>query len=121
LPVPDLCSNPVNKNCGVRCFRVANVNYWIATNGHDFTAEQIAFAYKLRWNIEIFFCWRKRHLKAYHLILRSQYGLMVQMLTGLITYILLAIYCHDQHQEKVSVKCLKEISINMRNAISATQ
>jgi len=33
------------------------------------------------------------------------------MLAGLITYILLAIYCHDQHQEKVSVKRLREISI----------
>jgi len=31
---------------------------------------------------------------------------MVHMLAGLITYILLAIYCHDQHHEKVSVKRL---------------
>jgi len=43
---------------------------------------------------------------------------MVQMLAGLITYILLAIYCHDQHQEKVSVKRLREISINIRNEMS---
>jgi hypothetical protein len=99
-------------------YRVANVNYWIATDRHDLTAEQIAFAYKLRWNIEIFFGWWKRHLKVYHLISRSQYGLMVQMLAGLITYILLAIYCHDQHQEKVSVKRLREISINIRNEMS---
>lgn len=37
---------------------------------------------------------------------------------GLITYILLAIYCHDQHHEKVSVKRLREISINIRNEMS---
>ena len=43
---------------------------------------------------------------------------MVQMLAGLITYILLAIYCHDQHYEKVSVKRLREISINIRNEMS---
>ena len=43
---------------------------------------------------------------------------MVQMLSGLITYILLAIYYHDQHQEKVSVKRLREISINIRNEMS---
>lgn len=67
---------------------------------------------------QIFFGWWKRHLKVYHLISRSQYGLMVQMLAGLITYILLAIYCHDQHQEKVSVKRLREISINIRNEMS---
>jgi hypothetical protein len=96
-------------------YRVAGVNYWIATDRHDLTAEQIAFAYKLRWNIEIFFGWWKRHMKVYHLISRSKYGLMVQMLAGLITYILLAIYCQDQHHEKVSVKRLREICINIRN------
>jgi hypothetical protein len=96
-------------------YRVAGVNYWIATDRHDLTAEQIAFAYKLRWNIEIFFGWWKRHMKVYHLISRSKYGLMIQMLAGLITYILLAIYCQDQHHEKVSVKRLREICINIRN------
>jgi hypothetical protein len=80
--------------------------------------EQIACVYKLRWDIEIFFGWWKRHLKVYHLISRSQYGLMVQMLAGLITYILLAIYCHDHHNENVSVKRLREISINIRNEMT---
>ena len=99
-------------------YRVAGADYWVATDRYDLTAEQIAFAYKLRWNIEIFVGWWKRHLKVYHLISRSQYGLMVQILAGLITYILLAIYCHDQHHEKVSVKRLREISINIRNEMS---
>jgi site-specific recombinase XerD len=35
--------------------------------------------------IETFFGWWKRHLKVYHLIARSKYGLMVQLLGGLIT------------------------------------
>jgi len=43
---------------------------------------------------------------------------MVQMLAGLITYILLAIYCHDEHQEHVSVKRLREICIKIRNEMS---
>ena len=67
---------------------------------------------------QIFFGWWKRHLKVYHLISRSKYGLMVQMLAGLITYILLAIYCHDVHQEHVSVKRLREICIKIRNEMS---
>ena len=110
--------NQTDKEVRVVGYRVADVDYWIATDRHDLTAEQIAFAYKLRWNIEIFFGWWKRHLKVYHLISRSKYGLMVQMLAGLITYILLAIYCHDQYHEKVSVKRLREICINIRNEIS---
>ena len=110
--------NQTEKEVRLVGYRVANVDYWIATDRHDLSAEQIAFAYKLRWNIEIFFGWWKRHLKVYHLISRSQYGLMVQMLAGLITYILLAIYCHDEYQEHVSVVRLREICIKIRNAMS---
>jgi len=110
--------NRTEKEVRLVGYRVAGVDYWVATDRHDLTAEQIALAYKLRWNIEIFFGWWKRHLKVYHLISRSQYGLMVQILAGLITYILLAIYCHDQHHEKVSVRRLRKISINIRNEMN---
>ena len=74
--------------------------YWIATDRNDLTSEEIASIYKLRWNIEIFFGWWKRHLKVYHLIARSPYGLMVQLLAGLITYLLIAIYCHNNYKAK---------------------
>lgn len=110
--------NQTEKEVRLVGYRVENAEYWIATDRHDLSAEQIAFAYKLRWNIEIFFGWWKRHLKVYHLISRSKYGLMVQMLAGLITYILLSIYCHDVHREHVSVKRLREICIKIRNEMS---
>lgn len=110
--------NQTEKEVRLVGYRVENTDYWIATDRHDLSAEQIAFAYKLRWNIEVFFGWWKRHLKVYHLISRSKYGLMVQMLAGLITYLLLAIYCHTEHHEKVSVKRLREICIKIRNEMS---
>jgi hypothetical protein len=96
-------------------FKVDGVKYWIATDRFDLTAEQIAFIYKLRWDIEKFFAWWKRHLRVYHLIARSEYGLMVQILSGLITYLLLAIYCHKQHNEKVSIKRVRELRIKIQN------
>ena len=40
---------------------------------------------------------------------------MIQILVGLITYLLLAIYCHEQHQEKVSIKSVRELRIKIRN------
>ena len=58
--------------------KVADVKYYVATDRLDLTAEQVATVYKLRWNIETFFKWWKKYLKVYHLIARSQYGLMVQ-------------------------------------------
>jgi hypothetical protein len=100
-------------------YTVDGTKYWVATSRYDLSAEQIALIYKLRWDIEKFFAWWKRHLKVYHLIARSEYGLMVQILSGLITYLLLAIYCREQHNEKVSIKRVRELRIKIQNEIRA--
>lgn len=96
---------------------VDGIKYWVATNRYDLSGEQIALIYKLRWDIEKFFAWWKRHLKVYHLIARSEYGLMVQILAGLITYLLLAIYCRQQYNEKVSIKRVRQLRIKIQNEI----
>ena len=102
-------------------YAVEGKSYWIATSRFDLTAEQIALIYKLRWQIETFFAWWKRHLKVYHLILRSRHGLMIQMLAGLITYILLAIYCHEQHGEPVSIKRVRQLRNQILNESRVAQ
>lgn len=96
-------------------YRVDRKDFWIATNRFDLAAEQVAEIYKLRWNIETFFGWWKRHCKVYHLIARSQYGLMVQILGGLITYLLLALYCRKQHNEPVSINRVRELRNQIAN------
>jgi hypothetical protein len=101
--------NRTQKPVRVVAYRVDGKEYYIATDRFDLTAEQIAQAYKLRWDIEIFFGWWKRHLRVYHLIARSEHGLMIQILAGLITYILLAIYCQEQHNEPVSIQRVREL------------
>lgn len=101
-------------------YRVDGKEYWVATDRHDLTGEQIALIYKLRWSIEIFFGWWKRHLRVYHLIARTQYGMLVQILAGLITYLLLAIYCHNNYREKVSIKRVRELRIKIRNESAQT-
>jgi hypothetical protein len=98
-------------------YRVDGVDYWVATDRRNLTAEQIAKIYKLRWQIENFFAWWKRHLRVYHLIARSEYGLMVQILGGLITYLLLAIYCHTNHKEPVSIKRVRQLRIQIQNEL----
>ena len=91
--------------------------YWIATDRFDLTAEQIAFIYNLRWDIEKFFAWWKQYLNACHLFARSKNGLMVQILSGLITYLLLAIYCHEKHGEPVSVFRVRQLRNQIYNEV----
>lgn len=115
LGTPDV--NQTKKSLRLVAYRVDGVEYWVATNRFDLSAQQIAHIYKLRWDIEKFFAWWKRHLKVYHLIARSPYGLMVQLLAGLITYVLLAIYCHEQFNEKVSIKRVRQLRIKIENEL----
>ena len=102
-------------------YTIDDTHYWIATNRFDLTAEQIAEAYKLRWEIETFFAWWKRHLSVYHILARSEYGLKVQIFAGLITYLLLAIYCHQEHGEKVSIKRVRELRYQIINESRETE
>lgn len=113
--------NQTEKELRVVGYHVDGKDFWIATNRYDLTAEQIAQVYKLRWNIETFFGWWKRHLKVYHLIARSRYGLMVQIMSGLITYLLLAIYCRQQHQEPVSIARVRELRHQIENEAAEDQ
>jgi hypothetical protein len=108
-------TNQSEKELRLVAYHVDGKDFWIATSRHDLTAEEVAQVYKLRWNIETFFGWWKRHLGVYHLIARSQYGLMVQLLGGLITYLLLAIYCREQHQESVSITRVRELRNQIAN------
>ncbi len=107
--------NQTQKEVRLVGYTVDRTKYWVATDRHDLRAEQIALVCKLRWDIEKFFAWWKRHLRVYHLIARSEHGLMVQILAGLITYLLLAIYCHEQHGEKVNIQRVRELRNMIQN------
>ncbi len=107
--------NQTKREVRVVGYKADGKNYWVATDRFDLSAEQIALVYKLRWTIESFFGWWKRHLKVYHLIARSPYGLLMQILSGLITYLLLAMYCHEKHGERVSIRRVREFRNTIRN------
>ena len=80
----------------------------------DLTAQEIAFIYRLRWEIETFFAWWKKHLSVYHLIARSPHVLMMQLLSGLITYLLIVIYFNWQYSDGPSLSLLRELRRNIR-------
>ncbi len=99
-------------------YKVGNTEYFVATNRCDLSAEQIATIYKLRWKIETFFRWWKQHLKVYHIMSRTEHGVMIQILGGLITYLLMVIYCRKQFNEPVSINRVREIRSSISNDIT---
>lgn len=105
--------NQTKKQHRVVAYKVDCTSYWVATDRFDLASEDIMAIYKLRWNIETFFGWWKQHLNVYHHLARGSYGMMVQLLAGLITFLLLAIYCRNEFDEPVSIKRVRQL----KNAI----
>lgn len=78
----------------------------LATNDLTSTALEIAQRYKERWGIELFFKWIKQHLKIKKFFGRSENAVRIQVLTALITYLLVALY-KDRHSLDISLwECL---------------
>jgi len=64
----------------------------LATNDLASPARTIAQRYQDRWQIELFFKWIKQHLRIKTFLGRSENAVRIQILTALITYLLLALY-----------------------------
>jgi IS4 transposase len=69
----------------------------LATNDLKSPAAVIAEHYKDRWQIELFFKWIKQHLRIKRFFGRSENAVRIQILTALISYLLLALYRQSQH------------------------
>lgn len=55
-------------------------------------AEVIAWGYRQRWSVELFFKWMKHVINARHLLLQSENGVALQMYAALICSLLLVLY-----------------------------
>ena len=69
----------------------------LATNDLISPAAAIARRYKDRWAIELFFKWIKQHLKIKSFFGRNENSVRIQILTALITYLLLSLYRKAQN------------------------
>lgn len=69
----------------------------LATNDLDSPARVIAKRYRERWQVELFFKWIKQHLRIKTFLGRSENAVRIQILTALITYLLLALYRQSEN------------------------
>lgn len=58
------------------------------TNIFEYTSEEIAWLYKKRWEIELFFKWIKQNLKIKKFIGHSLNAVMMQVVSAIITFII---------------------------------
>ena len=98
-------------------FRCRGKRYLVVTDRADLTAHEIAFIFSLRWQIETFFAWWKQYLKVYHLISRNEHGVLLQLLAGLITYLLLVLYFEVEYGERPSIARLRQLRWQMRQEV----
>lgn len=61
------------------------------TNDFSLASEEVAWLYKKRWEIELFFKWIKQHLKIKRFIGRSLNAVMIQLITAIINFVMLRI------------------------------
>ena len=85
----------------------------LATNDLLASAKEIAQRYKERWAIELFFKWIKQHLKIKKFLGRTENAVRIQILTALISYLLVALH-KQRHNLKQSLwDCLCLVRVAM--------
>jgi putative transposase len=78
----------------------------LATNDVDSSALEIAQRYKERWGIELFFKWVKQHLRIKQFLGRSENAVRIQILTALISYLLVALLRQTNGSKQTLWDCL---------------
>jgi putative transposase len=85
----------------------------LATNDFTASAQEIGQRYKERWAIELFFKWIKQHLKIKKFLGRTENAVRIQILTALISYLLVALHKqrHNLIQSLWDCLCLIRVAL----------
>lgn len=111
----------------LRCITIARAGkptpLVLATNDLTSDALEIAQRYKARWDIELFFKWIKQHLKIKKFFGRTENAVRIQLLTALISYLLVALYrqAPGLKQSLWVCLCLIRATLFQRPEIDASQ
>lgn len=97
--------------------RESEKQYWFISNNFDLSPQEIARAYKRRWDIEVFFRFIKQELNVSHLVSMNKNGIEVMLYMTLIVAILVLIY---KHANRIGYKTAKRrFTLEVRNLIIA--
>jgi len=83
------------------------------TNNTDLTALQIAFLYKNRWQVELFFKWIKQHLKIKSFWGITENAVRIQIYSAIITYCLVSIVGAELNIDRSTYEILQIVGISL--------
>lgn len=131
-------SRKIDKTSGVRCDQIGKLSgfyvskdypdklrkvkfydqetdktFYFLTNNFDLSAAQVAFLYKKRWEIELFFKWIKQHLKVKAFWGTSENAVRIQIYSAIIAYCLVAIVGAKLKVERSTYEILQVLGISL--------
>ncbi len=131
-------SRKYDRSTGVRCDRIGKLSgYYVSkeypeklrrikfydqetdrtfvflTNNFELSPEQVAFLYKNRWQIELFFKWIKQHLKVKAFWGTSENAVRIQVYSAIIAYCLVAIIGKRLKIERSTYEILQVLGISL--------
>jgi len=83
------------------------------TNNFELTAEQVAFLYKNRWQVELFFKWIKQHLKIKAFWGTSENAVRIQVYSAIIAYCIVAIVGTKLKIDRSTYEILQVLGISL--------
>jgi len=90
-----------------------NRTFVFLTNNMTLTALEIAFLYKNRWQIELFFKWIKQHLKIKSFWGTSENAVRIQIYSAITTYCLVAIVGNELKIKRSTYEILQILGISL--------
>lgn len=102
--------------------KIRLVRYWdeeqerefvFMTNATHISALQVAYLYKNRWQVELFFKWLKQHLKIKRFWGTTENAVRIQIYAAICVYCLVAIVQHDMKLDRSTCEVLQILSISL--------
>ena len=83
------------------------------TNNMEFESTEVAYLYKKRWEVELFFKWMKQHLKIKSFLGTTINAVKIQMYCAIIAYCLVAIISNRLKVDRSICEILQILSISL--------
>jgi hypothetical protein len=90
-----------------------NRTFVFLTNNMTLTAQEVAFLYKNRWQIELFFKWIKQHLKIKSFWGTSENAVRIQIYSAITAYCLVSIVKNELKIHRSTYEILQVLGISL--------